>query len=261
MLAACGGTMLQVWDVDNWKVLDQLGLSLGPCTYLVFSTDGEILATGHKGVVGLWSADNLTNLGTLYRDDGHCGITWSMAFQPNGKLLAQACDHVLCWDVRSKEMVVDLGPGRAVAFTPESGYVVVGTYDEGIRVAPVGRWSESQAVTTGPVVALAFSPDGTRLASGGEDVDLWQIYGGNRLLRVQSLSGGAYGVAFSIDGSLLATAGSDKMIRLWIVSSGGLVNTLSGHSEAIWNIAFSPDGALLASASPDGTVKVWYVRQ
>ena len=158
---------------------------------------------------------------------GHTAIVESVAFSPDGKLLASAsCDHtVKLWNVAD------------------------------------GREVRTLSGHTACVESVAFSPDGKLLASASHDetVKLWNVAEGREVRTLSGHTNGVESVAFSPDGKLLASGSYDKTIKLWNVADGREVCTLSGHTEGVESVAFSPNGKLLASGSFDKTIKLWNV--
>ena len=163
-------------------------------------------------------------IAVLVDEDG--GLIYSVAFSPDGKLLASGgLDSIIrLWDVSSYELVTSL------------------------------------TAHTDQIYSVSFSPDGRLLASGSIDgtFKLWDVSSYELVTSIAAHKGGLYPAVFSPDGKLLASGGlDDYLIKLWDVSSGELVSTFSGHSGTIASAVFSPDGRLLASGSSDGTVKLW----
>jgi len=158
---------------------------------------------------------------------GHAADATSIAFSPDGKLLASGSEDATAklWDTNTGAEVRTLG-----------GH-------------------------TGTVNEVAFSPDGALLATASDDttVRLWDVSTGRevrvmrrmlpaRFMPIAGILWGAACVAFSPDGRLLAAGYHDKWIVLWDVSTGKGVGKWEERDEDIRHVAFSPNGKLLASA-------------
>ena len=128
-------------------------------------------------------------------------LTLSLAFSPNGELLATATtDNEIClWQVAD---------GRKVLVC--QGH-------------------------TGWVHTVAFSPCGTLLASGSEDetIRLWDIQTGQCVATLEGHTNWVWSVAFSADGSTLASGSNDQTIRLWDVETGVCLNILESI-DLLW---------------------------
>jgi len=154
---------------------------------------------------------------------------WSVAFSPDGKLLAIGLfgGIVELWDLTSATIALR---GR-------------------FKVHSNGVWD------------VAFSPDGKMLASGSYDgtVGLWDLTTAALHSLLRGHSSGVWSVAFSLDGKLLASGSHDGTVRLWDLTTAIEVqcSQFDFHSNRILGMAFLPDGKLLVCGSYGGTVGLW----
>jgi len=206
----------------------------------------------------------------------------SVAFSPDGKLLATACKRsntpsgdIQLWDVPTGELVSKLesldvqGAFWVVAYSPDGQTIAAGGFD-----CPITLWDVSSRrvrVTLSPesrgAVAMAFSPDGKTLAESGavfrerrreaRDICLWDVRTGTLARKLVGHTDMVACLAFSPDGKTLASAGHDDVARIWDIATREERLAISGHTHRVTGVAFSPDGKTLATASADTTIKLW----
>jgi WD40 repeat protein len=197
--------------------------NLGAVISVVFSPDGNLLATGDSnGEVRVWEvATGRLLLGI----PGHAG--W-----------------VLC-----------------VAFSPDGNTIATSSNDETIKLWNVqtGQCLQTFEGHTNIVWSIAFLPNLPILVSGSDDltVKLWDLETGECSATLRSHSLGILAVAVSPDGQTIASASADRTVKLWNYATRAVTATLEGHTEDIWSIAFSPNGQTLASSSMDKTIRLW----
>ncbi|WP_088889039.1 NB-ARC domain-containing protein [Leptolyngbya ohadii] len=236
----------------------------------------QLLATGSDDqTVKLWrineTIDSLVNspVSECVATLNHPSRIWSVAFSPDGQLLATGSDDqtVKLWRVSSGELLQTFQGHSSrvwsVAFSPNGELLATGSDDQTVRLWEV---NSSQCLKTFQgyhnwIWSVAYHPDGQRLASGSEDrsIRLWNLQTGNWERTFQGHLGRIWSVAFSPDGNLLATSSDDQTIKLWDIPTGQCRRTLRGHQRQIRSIAFSLDGNTIASGSGDETAKLWDV--
>jgi WD40 repeat protein len=209
---------------------------------------------------------------------GHDNNVWSVAYSPNGKLLASGGEDnkAQLWDVSgaTPKVAAELhGYGsmvNVVAFSPDSKILATGSNDNTVRLFTVTDPRHPQEIATavghtGGVDGLTFSRDGKLMATGSEDhtVRLWDVSDPSHPTTMSVLSGHTErvnAVSISPDGHTLASISYDGTGRLWDISDPRQPRELPSpikHDSDIRAVTFSGNGKLLASAGNDNAVRLW----
>ena len=203
---------------------------------------------------------------------GHKGFVKSVAFSPDGKILASGSvdGTIKLWNVKTgteiRTFTGHKGGVYSVAFISYGTILASGSADMTIKFWNVETGTEIHTPTghTDAVLSVEFSPDNTILASGSADVAIkfWNVETGTEI-HTPTPTGHkriVFSVAFSPDGTILASGSVDGEIKFWNVETGTEIRALTGHKHVVYSVEFSPDGTILASGSADGTIKLWDVK-
>ena len=182
--------------------------------------------------------------------EGHKAPVYSLAFHPEGKVLASAAGYpswnIFLSDVGSGKVTATLPGtnGRSVAFSPDGKRLASSSSSGTLRIWEVGSGKEPMVLNgkSDMVLSVAFSPDGSRLAVGywlhksscgtpptGEMQGYFNS--SNRVVTC---------IAYSPDGKLLASCGTENGIKIWDAANGGSIATLDGHAGFNYSVRFSP---------------------
>ena len=259
---------VKLWDVETMLEVHIWG-EVKDAISVTFSPDWSRLAAGFfDGTIRLWDVATGEFSATL---SGHTGAVLSVAFSPDGGLLASGGEFgdstVRLWDTATQTEVATLrghsNEVSSVAFSPDGGTLASagGQWDPTVRqwdVAtgePIATWEEH----AGWVHSVTFSRDGSLLVSAASDgtVLLRDLESGNTTV----LSGheSVSSMAFSRDGAIVASGSPEGSIKLWDALAQTRIAVLDGHQNGVTAVAFSPDGALLASVGDLDPIKLWDV--
>ena len=244
--------------------------TFGNILSVALSFDGKYLLTGDaSGSICIWQFINNTQFKQYQAFRGHTNWTRSVAFSPDGKLMASSSDDltVKIWNIHTEECVhvlpKQLDRVRTLAFSPNGRIMASGGDDHAIRLWDVysgkclcmfqGHFDRIRSIT--------MSPDGQIIISGSEDqtVKIWDISTGECIRTLKESTNKIRTIAFNSDRRILVTGGEDHIIRIWNTETGENLHSLQGHSNRIWSVAISYNGEIAASAGDDKMIRIWDV--
>ena len=243
-IGACGAGLLTFWELDSGKYeVSKMEINRGTITTLEFDPSGQRIATGGSdGVISIWKVPP-KNSGLWQEESsisftGNTGTIRSLAFSPNGRFLISSDDskiitvHNLATGA-IPAFPLQKAPANALAFTPDSRFLAVGSADGNVYIYDITNYSPVGEPLKGHTFALTavdFSPDGTSLASSSEDGTLiiWDM---SELKK----------------NGKLTTPPTSKVFQ--------------GHTDAVLSVVYGPDGKSVVSGGRDSAVIEWYTQK
>lgn len=223
LASASGDGTVRVWDVEKGCLLKTL-LHHERVVCAGWSPDKTTLVTGTDNgkKVYLWDAVTGRQIRIL---EGHGSKVNSVAWSPNGKILASCSDDhtIRLWD------------------------------------AVNGRVLRIFKGHTNTAYGFSWSPDGRYFCSGSWDdtVKLWNTETGKEIRTFKGHKGDVNGVAWSPNGQHVASGSDDKTVRIWDTELGQEQYVLEGHTATVISVSFLDSGRLLASLGQNGMVIFW----
>lgn len=263
------------WDVDTGKLRRDYrpltnafvgGVAFSPDSRQVATAEGEAYEFMRFGYVRLWESFTGKSLFAWpVPEDG----AWSVAFSPDGKLLAAGANYgsIWVWDLATRNQKTLLqGHGERVMdleFATNGSTLLLVSRDNvsNVKLWDVLRLPEPDFMYLPPGCAPALSADGGTLVAGGRDGSIRLV---DLATRKVTESWRAHpkplrGVALSGDRRTVASSCLDVQVKLWEAATGKERFSLEGHTAQVTGVAFTPEGTLLASCSWDHTLKLWDV--
>jgi len=258
--------------LQNGLPITTLTKPTGDVSAMVFSSDGQILASGSSDSnIILWelSSGQPTSL------QGATRSVSAMAFSPLGRILASGSSGtgIILWESKDvPDRLTLIGhhqePAWYAVFNPQ-GNLVASAGQDGIlhvwdahtgaiklelRGHGTGRTTETRCPVC--IQRINFDSTGAKLLSAGWDgtARLWDVQTKQSIVLV-AYQDRLTDAKFSPDGALIATASvEDRQILLWDTSSVTVTAAITGTFAN--QINFSPDGKLLVAAGGDGTLLI-----
>jgi WD40 repeat protein len=217
----------------------------GHISSMDFSPDSTMIVTaevdGELTSNGQWRApdgvtDTMVRLrtiphGAILREFvGHTDSIWSVAFSPDGRIIASGSRDktIKLWRVADGNILATLLPTR----------------------------NETDQRVPG-VLKVIFSPDGNLLASGTVDsIQLWDVQTAKNIYTIHTY--GAY-IAFSPDGKYILGT-DDTALILWSILSGKEIIRITIDDHQYCNPIFTPDSRNVAVCLRDKTIRFFDIQ-
>ena len=180
-------------DIRMWNWSDAAtfrlgkGVARGPDKAEALSPDENYLAFVSGNSIWIYDFETASRLTQL--NDGHTTVIKSLAYSPNGLILAAGTGH-------GKVQLLDVKSGKVL--------------DSLTRHEPDSE-----------VYIVAFSPHGKTLASGARGgIEFWNIETRAHLVTLRGHKNRIAALAFSPNGETLAFRAEDDTVKLWEIATG-----------------------------------------
>ena len=244
---------IKVWDVQSGFCIVTFTEHTAAVTACGFSKRGKILFTSSlDGSLRAWDLIRYRNFRT-FTSPTRLAFS-SIAVDPSGEVVcAGSLDSfdIFIWSVQTGQLLDQLagheGPIAALAFAPNGGNVVSGSWDHTVRIWNIfSRTQTSEPLQLqADVLDLAIRPDSGQIAVSTLDgqITFWSLAGasqeagvdgrrdasGGRKLTDRRTAANAAGskafnaISYSVDGSCVLAGGKSQYICLYDVQSGTLL--------------------------------------
>ena len=212
---------VRLWEAESGRPLKTLHGHEGPVLRVAFSPDGVALATsGADGITKLWDIESGTVRATF---SGHRGPVHHVAFAPDGETLASASADgtVKLWDVGTVQLVTTLTDNVwSLAFSPDGSLLATGGESTiNLWGVQAGRIHNTIDADLDVAWSVSFSPDGKLLAwvDDDEKIQVWDQSAG----RVRHILDGRIDAIWDPGPAL--TPDECEAVLDWIFAGGALL--------------------------------------
>ena len=219
------------------------------------------------GFVLLVAAGSHAQEPELVVQTGHSGWVFSVAFSPDGKLLASGSGDqtVKIWDVATGTELRSLRGHtynvEAVVFSRDGKLLVSLSGGNEIKIWNLPQGSLARTINPPDYAnTVAISPGGDTIATGDNRgrIRLWTTNDGRESLLLQSTASRINSVSFSPDGRFLVSGGDESVINIWDIRSGLALHTIKDPAYGVTGVAFNPDGLTVATGAGNA-LRLWDV--
>jgi WD40 repeat protein len=280
---------VKLWDTASGAPLPLPVPELpGSGLSVAISPDGRLLATCVGYALQVWDRASGRLLFDKVPPPGR-GLTAfrhesGLAFSPNGRHLAAACNGLLFWDIVSHAEApgqppairlkpVDRPPQGRLAghlcFSPNGRFLAWVGDDRAIQVWDLAndRGLPSPGRALHNVQTLAFFPDSQRLVFLNDDnaAEVWDVTANRRVFTFpapfqRDRTGTSYANQFGLspDGRWLAVKSESwRGVGLWDAATGRRLVELPDEAGAVRWVSWSRDSRRLAVSRSNGSIVIW----
>lgn len=272
-ILATAGTdkTVKVWEVSSGKLLRSLPKHKAHIADVIFSPNGELLATISTAfmdkTVKFWNMESgeLEKELLLKR-----GFPKTLSFAPNSQLVAISSSSPATVQVFDMEFFKELEPEeellkglQGVGFNLEGTELYTISSDRLVEVWDMkNKWFKHRRIPpTDWTNIFALSKNGKKFANAIRvgKVEIWDFHTGKKINDLIGHKTDVEQIKFSPDGNFVLTKSIDGIAYLWDLASGQSEIQFLADQDGISTLSYSPNGKKLATVSENGIVKIWDV--
>lgn len=261
---------LDVWDIENDKLLYSVKGHSNQVTSVEYSHDGKRILTGSLDKTAvIWDAETGVKQAVL---QGHSkGLTFADFSSDDRYIVTASSDNtVRIWGGSNglKKILPEAGKGNQVVWDS----ILKNVYGMEIKWHKIEPEYFKALYTSFGMQKIMLKNEGngilhTELENGGSRI-IFSQGNGTAVIRdvktaktitLKGHSDAVFYSMFSQDGKLAATFSLDGTASVWNADDGRMISRIECAADKVWYAEFTSDGKSIATASNDGTCIVWDV--
>ena len=256
---------IQIWDANDWTLLQTLNGHTEPFFYMDWSPNNEMLvSSSFDGTTRIW--DVRTGEEIKQFPDAY----WRMHFSPDNSRLAMTLTREytpIIWDLAAGEavplspLVEEIGLVIDIRFSADGQSIMFVDYMGDVQVLDVELQETLQAFNCTLFWDMILSGDGRMLmcpdrATG--QVNFWDTANWEIAQSVESEA--SRPLAFSPDDSVAAVGSDAGRVQILDLVAGTVLREWTAGEGAVLFASFLPDGQSLLTGSQDRTARLWDIQ-